>query len=304
MLELRHLRTLIALADEGNLTRAARRVFLSQSALSHQIQLLEEHYEADLFERKSHPLRWTPVGQRLVALAREVDHLVHDAERDVARIREGRSGELRIAVECHSCFEWLMPSMDTFRDHWPDVELDLVSGFHADPLGLLDENRADLVIVSREQPRRGLVFHPLFRYEIPVLLAKGHPLAAKPYLTAQDFVDETLITYPVPDDRLDFVREVLRPANVNPARRTAALTVAILQLVASRRGVAALPRWAVQQYLDNGYVLARPITAHGLQANLYAATTSSAAPLPFMQAFVRTMKEISFANLEGIEPLS
>src|ERR687894_676799 len=184
MLELRHLRTLIALADEGNLTRAARRVFLSQSALSHQIQLLEEHYEADLFERKSHPLRWTPVGQRLVALAREVEHLVRDAERDVARIREGRSGELRIAVECHSCFEWLMPSMDTFRDHWPDVELDLVSGFHADPLGLLDEDRADLVIVSREQPRRGLVFHPLFRYEIPALLAKGHPMAAKPYLTA------------------------------------------------------------------------------------------------------------------------
>src|SRR3712207_3849224 len=132
VLELRHLRTLIALAEEGNLTRAARRSFLSQSALSHQLQLLEQHYDAELFERKSQPLRWTPAGERLLDLAYEVTRLVRDAERDVARIREGKSGELRIAVECHSCFDWLMPSMDTFREMWPAVELDLVSGFHAD----------------------------------------------------------------------------------------------------------------------------------------------------------------------------
>ena len=300
MLELRHLRTLVALAEEGTLTRAARRVHLSQSALSHQVQLLEDHYKAELFERKSRPLRWTLVGQRLVRLALEVDHLVHDAERDVARIREGTSGELRIAVECHSCFDWLMPSMDTFRDHWPDAELDLVSGFHADPIGLLEEDRADLVIVSREPSRRGIACYPLFRYEIPALLAKQHPLVDRPYLSAEDFAGETLITYPVPDDRLDFVRDVLRPAGINPARRTTALTVAILQLVASRRGVAALPRWAVQQYLDSGYVVARPITAHGLQGSLYAATTTTAAAMAYMQAFIRTMKEVSFTTLQGI----
>lgn len=304
MLELRHLRTLVALAEEGNLTRAASRVYLSQSALSHQIQLLEQHYNTGLFERKSQPLRWFPAGQRLVLLAQEVEQMVRAAERDVARIREGRSGQLRIAVECHSCFEWLMPSMDTFREHWPDVELDLVSGFHADPLGLLDTDGADLVIVSRAQARRGLAFHSLFRYEIPALLANGHPLSAKPYLTAEDFADETLITYPVPDDRLDFVREVLKPAGINPVRRTTALTVAILQLVASKRGLAALPRWAVQQYLDNDYVAARPITAAGLYGSLYAATTTIAASLAYMQAFLQTMQDVSFATMGGIEPLA
>jgi LysR family transcriptional regulator for metE and metH len=304
MLELRHLRTLVALAEEGNLTRAASRVYLSQSALSHQIQLLEQHYKTELFERKSQPLRWFPAGQRLVTLAQEVERLVREADRDVVRIREGKSGQLRIAVECHSCFEWLMPSMDLFREDWPDVDLDLVSGFHADPVGLLDADGADLVIVSRAQPRRGLVFHPLFRYEIPALLAKQHPLTTRPYLVAEDFAEQTLITYPVPDDRLDFVREVLRPAGINPVRRTTALTVAILQLVASKRGVAALPRWAVQQYLDSDYVVARPITVDGLRASLYAATTTVGASLAYMQAFVQTMKDVSFATLEGIEPLT
>jgi len=302
MLELRHLRTLAALDDEGTLTGAARRMFLTQGALSHQLQLIERHYEAPLFERKSRPLRWTPVGLRLLSLAREIERMVGDAERDVVRIREGNRGELRIAVECHSCFDWLMPSMDRFRERWPQVELDLVSGFHADPVGLLDEGSADMVIVSRQQPRRGIAFAPLFRYEIVALLAQDHPLAATASLDAADFADHTLITYPVPDDRLDFVREVLRPAGISPPRRTATLTVAILQLVASRRGVAALPSWAVQQYLDSGYVVDKPIGA-GLQGSLYAATTTIAATLPYIQAFIETMIDVSFAELRGVAPL-
>lgn len=300
MLELRHLRTLAALAEEGNLTRAAHRVYLSQSAISHQIQLLEQHYHSELFVRKSQPLHWTPVGRRLLTLAQEVEVLLNNAEHDIARMHEGKHGELRIAVECHSCFDWLMPSMDSFRESWPEVELDLVSGFHADPVGLLADDRADLVIVSSVEPRRGIDYHPLFRYEVAALLSNDHPLRVKPYLVAEDFVNETLITYPVPDDRLDFVRDVLRPAGINPARRTTALTVAILQLVASRRGVAALPRWAVQPYIDKGYIVGRPITTQGLHASLYAATTTTAASLPYLSAFINTTREISAATLDGI----
>ena len=154
MLELRHLRTVQTLAEAGNLSRAAQRLHLTQSALSHQVRALEAHYGAALFERKSVPLRLSVAGQRLLALAREVDAQVAAAERDVARIAQGNSGTLRIAVECHSCFDWLMPSMDAFRERWPEVELDLVGGFHADPMGLLGADRADLVIVSKAQPRR------------------------------------------------------------------------------------------------------------------------------------------------------
>ena len=98
MLELRHLRTLSALADAGTLTRAAQRLYLSQSALSHQIETLEAHYDAPLFERKSRPLRWTPVGRRLLTLAEEVGRLVDDAERDITHMRNGRSGDGAAAV--------------------------------------------------------------------------------------------------------------------------------------------------------------------------------------------------------------
>jgi len=303
ILELRHLQTLRAIAEAGNLSKAAQRLFLSQSALSHQIKLLEEHYEMELFGRKSQPLRWSAAGQRLVSLAYEIDGLLRDAERDIAAVKGGAAGELRIAVECHSCFDWLMPSMDAFRERWRDVEQDLVSSFHADPVGLLAENQADLVLVSSHKKRAGMVFHPLFCYEMPALLSQQHPLLSKRFLQAIDFADQTLITYPVPDERLDLVREVLKPAAVDPPRRTAQLTIAILQLVASRRGIAALPRWAVQNYLDSGYVIARPITQRGLRCNLYAVTTRSAAATAYIRDFIQTMKDVSFSRLEGVHPI-
>ena len=303
MLELRHLKTLAALAETGNLSKAAKRVHLSQPAVSHQIRALEEHYEVELFERKSDPLRLTAAGQRFVELAYEVTRSVQNGERDLARIAQGQAGELRIAVECHSCFDWLMPAMDAFREHWPQVELDLVSGFHADPIGLLGENRADLVIVSRNEKRAGTAFHPLFAYEVLALLSRHHPLTRKTYLTARDFAAETLVTYPIPDERLDLVRDVLRPAKVNPARRTTELTVAILQLVASGRGVAALPGWTVQSYLDRSYVVWKPVGKSGLHSRLFAATTPGAARLAYMEEFIRIMREVSFSTLKGIKAL-
>ena len=300
LLELRHLQTLLALVETGNLSRAAERVHLTQSAISHQIKQLEAHYGATLFERKTQPLRLSPTGQRLHTLAEAVMKLVGEAERDIARIAQGEAGSLRVAVECHTCFDWLMPAMDTFREHWPEIELDLVSGFHSDPIALLLENRAELVVVSEPQPRSGVLFHPLFGFEIVGLVSRQHPFAAKSFLAPQDFAEETLITYPVPDDMLDIIRKVLRPEGIEPKRRNAELTVAILQLVASRRGIAALPNWSVQSYLERDYVLAKPIGRNGLWGELYAATTESMAELVYMQDFLTTVRSTSFKSLRGV----
>ena len=304
-LELRHLKTLLALRETGNLSRAAQLLNLTQSALSHQLKAIEEHYGASVFERKSSPVSFTAAGQRLLKLADAVLPQVEDAERDVARLVSGSSGALRIAVECHTCFDWLMPSMDAFRSRWPEVELDIVSGFHADPVGLLHQDRAELAIVSElaEGEEAGVAFIPLFSFEIVALLPQAHALLARPALVPQDFADQTLITYPVPDEMLDIVRRVLAPAGISPARRTSELTVAILQLVASGRGIAALPLWAVKGYLDRGYVASQRIGADGLTGRLYAAVPSRLRERPYVSEFVRLMRETSLLTLPGVSLL-
>lgn len=303
MLELRHLRSVVAIAETGSISKAGKRLNLSQPALSHQMKAIEDYLGVELFHRKSNPLRLSPAGDRLLSTAYEVEKMVMQCERDVARITDGSAGQLRIAVECHSCFDWLMPSMDAFREGWPEVEMDLVSGFQPDPVGLLADDAADLVIVSQAKPRAGVTFHPLFRYEVLALLAQKHPYTQKEYLTAKDFAKETLVTYPIPDDRIDVIREVLQPAKIEPPRRKTELTVAILQLVASHRAIAAMPGWAVQPYLEKNYVASRPIRKSGLFANLYAATTTEKASAVYMLEFLDTMRRISFSTLKGIEPV-
>lgn len=303
ILELRHLRMLEALVCSGNLSRAAQRLHLTQSAISHQVKQVEDHYGVSLFERKTQPLRLTAAGQRLHTLAGELLAQVAEAERDIARIVEGQAGRLRIAVECHTCFEWLMPAMDVFREHWPEIELDLVSGFHVDPLMLLREDRADLAVVS-EYRKNGMTYHPLFGFEIVSIVSCLHKLAQKEYLTADDFADETLVTYPVPEEMLDVIRNFLKPLGIEPKRRTAELTVAILQLVASRRGISAMPNWAVQNYLKTGYVQGIRLGKEGLFGELYAVTHKEAAQAAYMQDFLETVRTVSFNRLPGLIPLT
>lgn len=308
ILDLRHLRTLLALAEGGSVSRAAALQNVTQSALSHQLKALEEFYGLTLFERKSAPVAFTPAGRRLLELAQDVIPAVEKAERDVARLGGHGAGKLRIAVECHTCFDWLMPSMDALRLRWPEVEQDIVSGFQSDPVGLLHQDRADVAIVSEvDADERDVAVHPLFEFDIVAILPLGHPLLARDHLEARDFAGETLITYPVPDEMLDLVRQVLRPAGVEPARRTTELTVAMLQLVASGRGFAALPLWAVQTYLQRGYVAQQRIGADGLTGRLYAVTRKAAKDAgrddAYLDDFVQVMRETSLRNLPGIRLL-
>jgi LysR family transcriptional regulator for metE and metH len=303
MIEIRHLRSLVAIAESRKIATAAERVHLTQSALSHQIRAIEAHYGVTVFERSRHGVTFTKAGERLLALAHDVIARVAEAERDVVRLKDDTRGQLRIALECHTCFDWLMPVMDEFRRRWPEVELDLVAGFHPNPVELLAAGKADLVIGSPPH-KRSLHATPLFRYEIQLVLPLEHALRSRRYVEAKDVEGETLITYPVPPQRIDFIREVLEPAGVRLTRRTAELTVAILQLVASRRGIAALPSWGVKSYVDHDYVVGKRIGRKGLYSDLYAIANKALAARAYMRDFVEITRETCARELDSIELIS
>ncbi|MGU7775475.1 LysR substrate-binding domain-containing protein [Burkholderia sp. MR1-5-21] len=300
-IDVRHLQTLMALRDSGSVSRAATWLRLTQGALSHHIKALEDFYGVPLFVRKSSPVVFTPAGKRLLEAADQVLPILNQTARDLHRMAEGALGTLRIAIECHTCFDWLMPAVDAFRARWPEVDVDLVSGYQSDPIGLLHQDKADLAIVSCNEGEEAVHYQPLFRFPLVALVANGHPLARKAYLEAEDFRAETLITYPLADDVLDIFQQLLKPAGIYPSRRTTELTVAILMLVASRRGIAVLPRWAVNSYLERQYVTARPITPAGLTAELWSATLPQSIGKPFIAEFIRLMRETSVATLPDVE---
>ncbi|HED35132.1 MAG TPA: LysR family transcriptional regulator [Gammaproteobacteria bacterium] len=291
-LELRHLRSLKAIDESGSLAQAAERLHLTQSALSHQIKVVERYFDIELYKRKHKPLRLSHAGQRLLSLAQRVLPEVEAAEYEIRHLSGVDSGRLHITIECHSCFEWLVPTLDYYRKHWPDVEVDLRLGNNFEPIKALMQEDVDLVITTDKVARTGIVFEPLFDYQAMAIMANDHPLTDRTYLSAADFAEQTLITYPVERQRLDIFRYFLEPQNVAPkAIRQSELTVMILQLVASGRGISVMPDWVINEYIEKKYVAARPLGEQGMGGTLYAAVRGHEAKLAYLTDFIALARE-------------
>lgn len=291
-IELRHLRSLKAIHDTGNLAQAAGRLHLTQSALSHQIKSLENYFEIPLYLRKYKPLKLTPAGQRLLRLAQQLLPQVEATEYELKQMAGMESGRLHITIECHSCFEWLIPTLDRYRQHWPEVEVDIRMSNNFDPIPSLIQGDVDVVISSDRVMQEPLHFEPLFDFEALAIMSNDHALTKKNHLSAEDFSDQVLISYPVDADRLDVFNHFLKPAGVSPREvRQSELTAMILQLVASRRGIAVLPDWVLADYLQQNYITARPLGDEGLKGTVYAAMRQRDASQAHLQDFVQMAKE-------------
>ncbi|KAA8607306.1 XRE family transcriptional regulator [Salipiger aestuarii] len=287
-IEFRHLRTVKAIHEAGGLARAAEQLNITQSALSHQVKGLEDQAGVELFVRRSKPMRLSAAGFRLLRLAEQVLPQVEALQEEFSGLRTGKSGRLHIAIECHACFEWLFPVLEAFRKTWPDVDVDIRPGLAFDAMPALMKEEVDVVISSDPEDLPGVTFAPLFEYRPVFVAAAAHPLAAKPWIDAQDFRGETLITYPVDRARLDVFSQLLGPAKVEPAAiRQVELTAVILLLVASNRGVSVLPDWVVREVKFNSDYVTRPLTQKGLRRGLFAATRADDLGKPFMTDLVR-----------------
>ena len=282
-LKMRHLRAVRAIHDAGGLSKAADTLNLTQSALSHQIKGLEDQVGIDLFVRRTKPLKLSVAGMRMLKLADRVLPEVEATEDEFRGLLSGKTGRLHIAIECHACFEWLFPVLESFRKAWPDVDVDIRPGLAFDALPALAREEVDLVVSSDPEEHPDLEFSPLFDYEPVFVASSQHTLSQKEWIEAQDFRDEVLITYPVDRPRLDVFSQLLMPAKVEPRSvRQIELTAVILLLVASNRGVAVLPDWVVREVRYNSDYVTRPLTEHGITRRLFAATRRDDTTKPFM----------------------
>ena len=287
-LELRHLRTIRAIHDHGGLARAAQVLNITQSALSHQVRAMEDQAGTALFLRQTKPMRLSPAGMRLLALARQVLPLVEAAESEMRGVSQGRVGRMHIAMECHACFNWLLPALDQFRHLWPQVDIDVRAGLAFTALPALTRGDADLVISSDPEELPGVGFEPLFDYHPLLAVPATHTLAGRDSVEPADLAAETLIAYPMDRARLDAFSHFLDPAGVRPAAvREIELTDVILLLVASGRGVAVLPDWVLAREAQNPDIRTLRLGRKGVTRRLYAAIRDEDRDLPFMQDMLR-----------------
>ena len=192
-LEIKHLRMICAIAETGTMTRAADRLYVTQSALSQQLKDLEGKLGGELFLRSRRKMVLSSLCKMILRHARPILEALEDTELEIVKFVSGEKGELKIGTQCLFCFKWLPGVMKAFQDKYPGVEVEV--GSSTDLAKDLESERYDLIITAARCIGDPFVGQPLFEDQVVCILQRDHPLSIQPYIQLKDFGDFNLVSY-------------------------------------------------------------------------------------------------------------
>ena len=292
MIERNHLAIIEAVHRHGTMTEAASELCLTQSALSHSIKKLEHNLGVDVWEKQGRTLRLTQTGKAVLNLAQRVLPQFSHTEQSIAQIAQGKNGILRIGMECHPCYQWLLKVIDPFLAMYPGVDVDVRQQFKFGGLRALRDYEIDMLITPDPLYLKPLKYIPAFDYEQVLVVAESHPLSKEKFVVPQQLSGETLITYPVEPTRLDIYAQFLTPAGASVRQhKTIETTEILLQMVANRRGVGALPRWLVKQYQSNMKLTPVRLGESGIRKTIHLGVRVDDSLPEYHQAFIQLANE-------------
>jgi len=289
-LEVRHLKLVETVAKEGGLTKAANRLHVTQSALSHQLRDIEDKLGAPLFLRLNKKMVLTQAGERLLSSAPVVLDELKRAEEDIKQIALHREGILRISTECYTCYHWLPPVLKPFNREFPRVEVRIVAEATRRPIEALLGGRLDLAVTSARTRNQKLMFKPLFKDELVAIVSPDHHLASRSSVSAKDFASENLLVYALAKEDLTIYQKVLIPAGVAPKHVSRVeLTEAIVEMVKAGLGVGVMARWAVRPQVEAGTLRTLRLTSKGVYRQWSAAMIRHKTPPPYLLRFAELL---------------
>ncbi|ATE59816.1 LysR family transcriptional regulator [Thauera sinica] len=301
MLDRIHLTIVREVDRQGSLTAAAGVLCLTQSALSHTMKKLEQQLGTDIWLREGRRLRLTQAGEYLLAVANRVLPQLDLAEARIRQYALGERGTLRIGMECHPCYQWLLKVVSPYLAGWPDVDVDVKQKFQFGGIGALFGYEIDLLVTPDPLYKPGLAFEPVFDYEQVLVVGRRHPLATAACVEPAQLAPEVLITYPVEIERLDIYQQFLVPAGIAPRRhKTIETTDIMLQMVASGRGVAALPRWLVEEYAEKMDIVPVRLGRDGIAKQIFLGARESDIGIDYLKAFIELAREPAAAATAAI----
>ncbi|OUS24998.1 LysR family transcriptional regulator [Gammaproteobacteria bacterium 45_16_T64] len=287
MIERIHLAILREIDRQGTLTNAANQLCLTQSALSHNIKKLEQQINVKLWIKDGRNLRLTPAGRYMLSVSQRILPQLEHAEHVIEQFAQGLRGNLRIGMECHPCYQWLLTIVSPFLAAWPDVDVDVKQAFQFGGIGALFNHDIDLLITPDPLFKAGLSFIPVFDYELVLVVPNSHPLSNKQSVTPTDIRNETLITYPVPPERLDIFTQFLTPNQCGPKKhKTIETTDIMLQMVSAGRGVTALPSWLAEQYRESLSLTTIRLGTTGIHKHIHIGIRESEEPIDYIESFI------------------
>jgi LysR family transcriptional regulator for metE and metH len=291
VLERIHLEILTAIKAHGTLTKAADSLHLSQSALSHSIKKLESQVATQIWTKDGRNLRLTTAGEYIQTLANRVLPQFSHTELLLNQIAKGELGSLRIGMECHPCYQWLLRVIQPYLTQWPDIDIDVKQEFQFGALGALLSYEIDVLITPDPLYKPKIEYIPVFDYEHRLVVSDSHKLANQDFVLPEQLGEEVLFSYPVEPMRLDIFSQFLNPAKCSVKKHKIIETTEImLQMVAAGRGVCALPGWLVDEYSKSLPIKSIRFGEQGISKQIFVGIRKNEQQIDYLNDFIAQAK--------------
>lgn len=290
-MEIRHLKLIREVAEKKSLTKAKDALFLSQSALSHQLKEIESQLGTQLFHRVNKQLILTTAGKMVLESAERVLDEIEQTELSIKKYVSGDTGTLRLATQCYTCYHWLPSLMTNFKKEFPNVELEIFHNNNADVEDQILDGNIDVAIIYESSDRPNVDYFELFRDEMFLLVPKTHPLAKKPYVDPEDFENQNIIIHSYPLESVTLFSQVLSPHNIKPKNVMQVQVVeAVIEMVKAGMGLNVMAKWIIEPHIDHHDIALVPVTKRGLHRTWYAIMLKQENTPQYLKNFVNHLR--------------
>ncbi|MDO3695746.1 LysR family transcriptional regulator [Wenyingzhuangia sp. chi5] len=291
-METKYFRLIKTIVEEGNLANATEKLFLTQSALSHQLKELELQLGFKVFFRKRNQWELTEEGTELYHLGNTVLSSIEKGLNDIKKIQAGSTGTIKVSTECYSFYHGLPSFIQRMGVLYPEIQVDLNLEATHHPIQKILSNEIDIAIVTLKPEDNSLFCIPFFEDEILAIMHKEHPLSKQKKIVAKDFSQEHLIIHSYPLETVSVYQQWLKPNNVMPLKISAVpLTQVALEMIEANIGITCMPLWALKLFKIPEDIVFKTIGNKGLKRTHYLVVRKADKTKKYINDFILNFKE-------------
>lgn len=295
-MEIKYLKLVRTIAEEGNISNSADRLFLTQSALSHQLREIEERLGFKIFIRSRNNWKLTSEGEELYKLSKTVLSEIDDKLLKIKRIREGSGGTVRVSSECYTFYHGLPAFIEKMRILYPEIDIRMLIESTHHPVSKLLSKELDICLTTTKPDNETLSVVELFEDEVFAIMHTENELSVKDNIAAADLSTQHLIIHSYPLETVSVYEYFLKPNKIDPIKITAIpLTEVALEMVAANMGVTCLPKWALKSFNLSEKIVFKPLGSSGLTRKHYLAYRSEDKSKKYIMDFVDSIQDSFFS---------
>ncbi|VAX36999.1 Transcriptional activator MetR [hydrothermal vent metagenome] len=291
-MEIKYFRLIKTIAEEGNIANSSEKLFLTQSALSHQLRELEERLGFKVFHRTRNKWKLSEEGLELYKLANTVLKTIEQGFHKIQDIQSGSKGKIKMSTECYSFYQGLPSFIQKMALLYPEIEVDLILEATHQPISKILSNEIDIAIVTSKPTNNLLSSIELFEDEIYVVMHKENAFNSSNFLSADDFAEVHLIIHSFPIETVSVYQKFLMPNKINPIKISAIpLTEVSLEMINANMGIMCMPKWALKSFKMSDDLIFKKIGKYGLKRTHYLVVREVDKNKKYISDFISNFKE-------------